>query len=94
MKTLFLRTSRIILALGIGSLLFILLSYAGSKSKGPLDEMALLVNKNVARIEKNIVDTRQSRSASLQWFDKYRMNKHKLNNTDFLLLGAYDDHTV
>jgi hypothetical protein len=94
MKTIFFRTSRILLALGIGSLLFIVLSYAGAKSKGPLDDMAILLNKNVARIEKNIVDTRQSRSASLQWFDKYRMNKEKLNKSDLILLGAYDDHTV
>jgi len=94
LKTIFVRTSRIVIALGLGSLLFILLSYAGSKSKGPLDEMAVLLNKNVARFEKNIVETRQSRSASLQWLEKYRQIKGKLNNGDVFLLGAYDDHTV
>jgi len=71
-----------------------LLSYAGSKSKGPLDEMALMLNKNVASFEKRIVDTRESRSASLQWFDRYRNNKNALTNCNKLLLGAYDDHTV
>jgi hypothetical protein len=94
MKTTIVRTSRILIALGLGSLLFVILSYAGSKSKGPLDEVAVLLNKNVANFEKNIVDTRESRSTSLRWFQKYRKNKDALTKTDVLLLGAYDDHTA
>jgi len=94
MKTILIRTSRVILALGLGSLLFLLLSYAGSKSKGPLDDMAVLLNKNIATIEKNIVDTRESRSASLKWFDEYRRDKNKLNKPEVMMLGAYDDQTV
>jgi len=94
MKTTIVRTSRILIALGLGSLLFVILSYAGSKSKGPLDEVALLLNKNVANFEKKIVDTRESRSTSLRWFRKYRRNKEALSKTDVLLLGAYDDHTA
>jgi hypothetical protein len=94
MKTILIRISRIIVALGLGSLLFIVLSYAGAKSKGPLDDMALMLNKNLATIEKNIVDSRSSRAATLQWFDKYRHNKALLNKPETMLLGAYDDHTV
>ena len=94
MKTLFIRTTRIILALGLGSLLFIVLSYAGSKSQGPLDDMAMLVNKNLATFEKNIVDSRSTRAETLRWFERYRNNKAALNKPEPLLLGAYDDHTV
>jgi hypothetical protein len=69
MKTILIRTSRIIIAIALGASLFILLSYAGGKSKGPLDDMAVLLNKNLASFEKKMVDTRESRSASLQWFN-------------------------
>jgi hypothetical protein len=93
MKTFLIRTSRIIISIGLGASLFILLSYAGGKSKGPLDDMALLVNKNLASFEKNIVDTRTSRSASLHWFNNYRNNRMMLNKPDALLIGAFDDHT-
>lgn len=94
MKTILIRTTRILLAIGLGTSLFILLSYAGGKSKGPLDDMAVLLNKNLASIEKKIVDSRESRSASLQWFENYRSNKALLNKPAMVLLGAYDDNTV
>ena len=94
MKTILIRTTRIIIALVLGSSLFILLSYAGGKSKGPLDDMAVLLNKNLASIEKKMVDTRDSRSASLDWFNKYRNNKGMLLKPDMLFLGAYDDNTA
>src|SRR5688500_19802269 len=94
MKTLLIRTLRMVIAVGLGTSLFMLLSYAGGESKGPLDDMVVLLNKNLAIFEKQIVDTRESRSASLQWFDTYRNNKAKLNKPDMLLLGAYDDNTA
>jgi hypothetical protein len=94
MKTILIRTSRIIIAIALGASLFILLSYAGGKSKGPLDDMAVLLNKNLASFEKKMVDTRESRSASLQWFNKYRNNMAMLNKPDVMFLGAYDDHTA
>jgi hypothetical protein len=94
MKTILIRTLRMVIAVGLGTSLFILLSYAGGKSKGPLDDMDVLLNKNLASFEKKIVDTRESRSASLQWFDKYRNNKAILNKPDMTFLGAYDDNTA
>jgi beta-mannanase len=94
MKTLLIRTLRMVIAVGLGTSLFMLLSYAGGKSKGPLDDMVVLLNKNLASFEKKIVDTRESRSASLQWFDIYRNNKAKLNKPEMLLFGAYDDNTA
>jgi hypothetical protein len=56
--------------------------------------MAILLNKNIASLEKEMVDTRESRSSSLKWFDKYRHNKTLLNKPDVLFLGAYDDNTA
>jgi len=94
MKTAFFRTLRIVIAITLGACLFILLSYAGSKSKGPLEDVAILLNKNLASFEKKIVDTRESRSKSLHWFDKYRNNRDALERPDVMLLGAYDDHTA
>ena len=94
MKTVLIRTSRILIAIGFGSLLFLLLSYAGGKTKGPLDDMAILLNRNVASIEKKFADTRETRSASLKWVERFRRNTIMLNKPDAVLLGAYDDHTV
>ncbi len=93
MKTILFRTSLIIIAIATGSVIFLLLAYAGDKTKGPLDDFATSVNKKLASFEKKIVDTRESRSASLKWFDRYRNSKVVLNKPDTLFLGAYDDNT-
>jgi hypothetical protein len=94
MKTILLRVSLVIIAITFGTCFFLLLSYAGGKTKGPLDDLAVSVNKKIASFEKKIVDTRESRSASLHWFDRYRNSKVVMNKPDTIFLGAYDDNTA
>jgi hypothetical protein len=93
MKTIALRFTALLLALCIGLSLFFLLLYAGSKSKGPLQDLFAQVNTEVAHMEKKLLDKRENRSQSMLWFNQYRNNKEALNATPKILLGAYDDAT-
>lgn len=94
MKTIFFRLSLFILALIFGTGIFILLAFVGSKSKGPLGDIFTSINSNVASIEKKMTGTRESRSTSLKWFDKYRNTTVRMNAPDTIFLGAYDDNTT
>lgn len=94
MKTVLIRTSLVTVAIAFGTVIFILLAYAGDKTKGPLDDFTTSLIKNLATFEKKIVDTRESRSASLKWFDRYRNSKVVMNKPDTVFLGAYDDNTL
>lgn len=94
MKTILFRIALILFALVAGTAIFLLLAYAGDKTKGPLDDFVTVVNSKVAKLEKNIVDTRESRSASLKWFDRYRNSTVVMNKPDSFFLGAYDDNTL
>ena len=89
------RIGLLLVAVIIGSVLFLLLTLAGKKNKGPLDDLLSTANLNFSRMEKNILDkNRGTRLDSLQWFFKYRSNKIMFSTLDTILLGAYDDNTV
>lgn len=89
------RIGLLLIAVIIGSALFLLLTLAGKKNKGPLDDMLNTANLNFSSIEKNILDKgRGTRLDSLQWFFKYRSSKTMFSTLDTILLGAYDDNTV
>ena len=94
MKTVLFRLILVIIALVSGTALFLLLSYAGDKTKGPLDDLITTVNTRVAKLEKEAVDTRGSRSSSLNWFDRYRNSTVVMNKPDSFFMGAYDDNTA
>lgn len=94
MKTIFIRVSIILFALVTGTIIFLLLAYAGDKTKGPLDDFATSLNKAFSSFEKHMVDTRSGRSISLKWFDRYRNSTITMNKPDTLFLGAYDDNTT
>ena len=89
------RIGLLIIAVVIGSSLFLLLTLAGKKNRGPLDDLLSAANLNFSRIEKNMLDkNRGTRLDSLQWFFKYRSSKAMFSTLDTILLGAYDDNTV
>lgn len=89
------RIGLLLVAVIIGSVLFLLLTLAGKKNKGPLDDLLSTANLNFSRMEKNILDkNRGTRLDSLQWFFKYRSSKIMFSTLDTILLGAYDDNTV
>jgi len=92
----FVRTGMMLLAIGIGTGIFLLLTWAGQKNKGPLDDLLQSADYRISRMEKNVLgkDERDSRSSELQWFYKYRTNKILFNTIDTVLLGAFDDNTA
>lgn len=93
MKTVAIRFASLLLALSLGVGLFVSLLYLGRKTKGPLQDLFSTVNTEVAQMEKNLMDPRESRSQLMLWFNQYRNNKAALNAVDTILMGAYDDAT-
>ncbi len=95
MKKVFLRTFALFLAIFAGTVIFLFLIFLGDKSKGPLQDIFSTVNSGFASFEKKFIGkARENRSASLNWFDKYRNNIVSINYPDTILLGAYDDRTL
>jgi hypothetical protein len=94
MKTILIRITLVAIAIVLGTSIFLLLAYAGDKTKGPLDDLMTTVNSSVAKFEKHAVDTRESRSTSLKWFDRYRNSAVVMNKPDSFFIGAYDDNTA
>lgn len=94
MKTILIRLGFIVLALAGGALIFFFLLKIGDTGKGPLSDLTSAFSSNVASLEKKITDKRESRSASLQWFNRYRYNPKLMITADTIFLGAYDDRTA
>lgn len=96
MKTALKRTSIVMIVLTIGIVIYLLLLFAGDKSKGPLQDLFLSVNNGVSKFEKKMTggNIREVRSASLKWFDGYRNKKVLLNYPDTIFIGAYDNNTA
>lgn len=89
------RTGAFLLAALIGTAFFLILTYAGKKNKGPLDDLLSISNLHFSRMEKSILNSGQpTRSDSLLWFYKYRTSKAMFKTLDTVLLGVYDDNTV
>ncbi|MGV3529583.1 MAG: glycoside hydrolase family 26 protein [Flavisolibacter sp.] len=93
MKTVFFRIIFLLVALAAGAVIFLLLTYAGSKNKGPLQDLFLSLNRNVASIEKRMTEKQDARAESLVWFNRYRFNPGLLNAPDTTLYGIYDDRS-
>jgi hypothetical protein len=93
-KKIFFRTGILLIAITFGTLIFLLLTFAGQKSKGPLDDLLTSTNTDFSHFEKNIFTTRDSRAQNMAWFDRYRNSKTTLNTVDTILMGAYDDNTA
>ncbi len=80
-------------AIGIG--LVLILSLAGNKVRGPLEDLFSFAGQAVNSLEKNmIVDQRKNKRATkLQWVQGYLKNAARLKDPDKILLGAYDNNT-
>ncbi|MBK7407307.1 MAG: cellulase [Saprospirales bacterium] len=90
------RIFAVLVALIIGCVFFFLLTFAGDKGRGPLEDLAVSLQTGIARFERNVMGKKgnKSRSAALKWFDPYRKDPNLLRHPDTLLLGAYDNHTT
>ncbi len=89
------RIASVLVVVVIGTLLSMMLIYAGDRSQGPLEDLLSSLNLKVAKIEKNLAtDSRISRSASMKWFDRYRHHTGLLTHPDTTFFGVYDDNTL
>jgi hypothetical protein len=92
----FKRISSTLLALGLGLMLTYGLTYLGSKTEGPIDDVLTNVGSSVSNMESQYLlgQRLHTRTQALAWFQPYRTNPNKLRQPDRLLLGAYDDNTT
>lgn len=96
MKRRTVRISIVVAAFGLGIALVFLLSKAGDKVRGPLEDLFSFTEETVNSVEKNLIlDQRKDKRANkLQWIQAYVKNPERLKDPDRILLGAYDNNTV
>lgn len=94
MKKISFRIFLVLTAIFIGVAIFMLISYAGDKSKGPFEGFLTSVNSGFASLEKKWFTGTENRSKDLQWFDRYRNSPAVLNTADTIFYGVYDDHSL
>lgn len=89
------RTGFTLLAMALGVGLTYGLTYLGTRTEGPLDDVLSTVSAGVATIEsKYLLEGREhTRARELAWFNPYRNNISQLHNPDRILLGAFDNNT-
>lgn len=88
------RISAILVALVLGVLFFTLLTFAGDKGRGPLQDLAFSLQTAIAKMEQRVMGGPKTRAASLKWFEKYRKDLGAIRHPETILLGAYDNHTL
>src|SRR5258708_31824178 len=96
MKTKTVRISIVVVAFLFGLGLVWLLSKAGDKVRGPLEDLFSFTEETVNSVEKNLIlDQRKDKRANkLQWIQGYVKNAERLKDPDKILLGAYDNNTA
>ncbi|WP_084625645.1 glycoside hydrolase family 26 protein [Salinimicrobium xinjiangense] len=93
MKTIFFRIFLVLTAIVVGIAIFMLISYAGDKSKGPFEDFLTSINLGIASMENDLVAREDRRSKDLEWFDRYRNSPAVLNTADTIFYGIYDDRS-
>jgi len=85
-----------LLALFIGFVIVLGLSFLGNRSKGPLENFFSRTSEIVQKIEeKTILSKRENKRADrLKWFNKYQNDISNLMYSEEILLGASDQHSV
>ena len=81
-------------AIILGVIIILLLTFAGNKSNGPLEDLFIKISNQVINVENKIVmlKRRPVRKKALSWFDKYRENKSLFSHPDTIFTGIYDNH--
>jgi hypothetical protein len=89
------RTGFTLLAMVLGVGLTYGLTYMGSQTEGPVEDVLESVGSGVLRIEnKYLLGARtHTRTQAMAWFQPYRNSLPKLRHPDRLLLGAFDNNT-
>ncbi len=94
MKTKTFRITVVVAAFTIGITLVLILSLAGNKVRGPLEDFFSYTEETVNSVEKNLIlNQRKDRRANkLQWIQGYLKNAARLKDPDKILFGAYDNN--
>jgi hypothetical protein len=92
------RASRIfyvLVAIGVGSVIVYVLSLAGNKSKGPIDNFLVKTTNVVHEVEQHaILQQREDKRADkLEWFKPIALSTEKLKQPQRILLGGSDSHS-
>ncbi|MBX7047023.1 MAG: hypothetical protein K1X86_14430 [Ignavibacteria bacterium] len=82
-----------VLALVISVGIVVALSFAGSKTKGPLENLFSGAGDVVQKIENNVIyqSREKKRADKLAWFQEYKSNLEVLKNPNKILIGAFDN---
>lgn len=96
MRTVIIRLTVTLIAIGVGVVIVWGLTTMGDKSAGPVEDFMTNVSTGVSTVENHfILQTREhTRSESLQWFDAYRNSKKKISHPDRMLWGTYDNEVT
>lgn len=94
MKKVIIRILIFIVVLVFGAGISFLLTMAGNRTRGPVDDFMTSFSTRFSSFEKNFTGSRESRSTSLKWFDHYRNSPVVFNTADTIFMGAYDDNTA
>ena len=90
------KRSRIIttlIAISISAGIVLFLSYAGRKSKGPLENLVTTAGEAVQNVEQRIIINQREnkRADKLQWFNAYKTDSTLIHNPAKILLGSFDN---
>ena len=79
--------------IAVAVLTIVVLTYVGSRSKGPLDAVLSGLGTLISRAESRVVHRLRGpgRAADLAWFDEIRKDRDLLADPDAVLLGAFDN---
>jgi hypothetical protein len=71
----------------------VVLTYAGSRTEGPVDAVLSAIGTFVRQAESRVVHRLRGpgRAADLAWFDEIRRDPDRLADPDRVLLGAFDN---
>ena len=76
-----------------GVIIVLALSFAGNKSRGPLENFFTGAGNAVQEVENNVIikQRQHKRADDLTWLSSYSSNPELLKNPRTILLGAYDN---
>lgn len=85
-----------LLALCFATGIVLFLSYAGKKSKGPIEDLVTGASEAVQKVEDDIIISQREdkRSDKLEWLKAYKRDINKLRNPSGILLGAFDNNNT
>jgi hypothetical protein len=85
-----------LIAFILGAIIVYMLSFAGNKSKGPIENLLTTTSTVVQDVEQDIIvqPRKVKRSDKLDWLVRYMKNPALLKKPKVILLGAYDNGTA